>query len=404
MAQRQDLADHLDFSPGLSFQKEVCQRFGRSVHHPSSSPDGSFLLLATFRRYTFWLTEDLVALALQSCLSGTASGFHVKFQSDRHFRFSVSCKDVGFHVYWLRRFIGASFDVYFHLWSNGAPPWEREKLLWEQEQLKEWTFVQSKKQKHARPMEDKPTRRVRFAPKLVHDSPVKLHQPPMQSDFIHFGAFKVPMDTPVNLVFGQLKKDLGSKTDVLHDPESQACSSHHRGFQNSNQSAGNGASRPCGKCLRPGHAARFCRSVWRCRDCFKLGHKATWCRTAAKPKLFWAPKPVKGVAGMSQALGFSTETDDRDSSVTSPVASPFDSSSSPSNSSSATPAGDPPLPTKPEGMHVQHGWARPARARVALGGEPPRRHEEYAIITMEPEPHPQQVAGILEDISEFLQL
>ena len=42
----------------------------------------------------------------------------------------------------------------------------------------------------------------------------------------------------------------------------------------------------------------------------------------------------------------------------------------------------------PQGMHVQHGWERPARARVALGGEPPRRHEEYAIIELEPLPPP----------------
>ena len=133
MAQWQELADQLDFSPGLSFQDEVCRRFGRSVHHPSSSPDGSFFLLATSRRFTFRLTEDSVALALQSCLGGAASGFHVNFQSDRHYRFSVSCKAIGFHVYQLRHFIGSHFDVYFHLWSNGAPHWEREKLLWEQE-------------------------------------------------------------------------------------------------------------------------------------------------------------------------------------------------------------------------------------------------------------------------------
>ena len=55
-------------------------------------------------------------------------------------------------------------------------------------------------------------------------------------------------------------------------------------------------------------------------------------------------------------------------------------------------------------MHVQHGWEQPARARVALGGEPPRRHEEYAIIELEPLPPLQQVQALLEEIVEFLQL
>jgi hypothetical protein len=142
-----DLVSKLDFSPGIIFREDVLRRFGASVHHPSSNPEGSFILLATFRRYTFRLTESSVSFALATCLGGSPAGFHVQFLSERHFRFSVSCKKVGFHVYGLRRFIGSSFDVYFHLWNNGVPHWEREKRLWEIEQEKEWTKLKSKRQK-----------------------------------------------------------------------------------------------------------------------------------------------------------------------------------------------------------------------------------------------------------------
>jgi hypothetical protein len=88
---------------------------------------------------------------LQSRLGGLASDFHIQFQSDRHFQFSFSCKSVGFMIYNLKRFIGDCFDVYFFLWSSGALHWEREKFLWEQEQLSEWTYVTSKKQKQSVP-------------------------------------------------------------------------------------------------------------------------------------------------------------------------------------------------------------------------------------------------------------
>jgi hypothetical protein len=90
-----DLVKDWDFSLGKSFQAEVLHRFSSSVHHPSSSPDGSFLLLVVFRRFLFRLTEESVALALHCCLGGTPAGFHVTFESDRHFRFSVANKHVG---------------------------------------------------------------------------------------------------------------------------------------------------------------------------------------------------------------------------------------------------------------------------------------------------------------------
>ena len=114
-----DLAKKLDFSHGKKFRKEILH-FGSSVHHTLATPSRSFFLLVTFRGYTFRLTEESVAFALASCLGGAPAGFHVQYQSDRHFCFSVANKAVGFHVYSLRRFIGNHFDAYFHLWRDGS--------------------------------------------------------------------------------------------------------------------------------------------------------------------------------------------------------------------------------------------------------------------------------------------
>lgn len=90
----------------------------------------------------------------------------------------------------------------------------------------------------------------------------------------------------------------------------------------------------------------------------------------------------------------------------SPAGNPSPSSVSPSASASPPSSSvqpselpvDPPTPPPmtnfvcnpqaflPDGAHIEHGWQRPACSRVALGGEPPRRHEEYAIVTLHPEP------------------
>jgi hypothetical protein len=58
--------DGWDFRHGRRFESEVVRLFGSLVHHPSSSPVGSFLLLTIFRRSSFRLNEELVGMALHS--------------------------------------------------------------------------------------------------------------------------------------------------------------------------------------------------------------------------------------------------------------------------------------------------------------------------------------------------
>jgi hypothetical protein len=61
-----------------------------------------------------------VSLALHSVLGGTLAGLHVMYVKDRHYRFSVASKQVGFAICALKRIISDHFDVYFHLWRDGG--------------------------------------------------------------------------------------------------------------------------------------------------------------------------------------------------------------------------------------------------------------------------------------------
>jgi hypothetical protein len=196
MGSSSDLVDRLDFNIGLEFQDEILHCFHAPVHHPFPSPDGSFFLLATFRRFLFRLTEESVALAVQSCLGGRASDFHIKFLNTNHFRFSVFSKEVGFQIYRKRRVITSSFDIYFHLWSNGTPHWEKEKREWEIEQEKEWTKVLSKAAKKeaakkAAKINPQHKKKVCFAEKLVQSPPRPQHHKLVS---LVFGSFGMEVD------------------------------------------------------------------------------------------------------------------------------------------------------------------------------------------------------------------
>jgi hypothetical protein len=137
-----------DFSKGRAFEDAVFSSYMSSVHHPSSSPSGAFHLLAVFHRFTFWLTDASVSLVLHACLGGAPTGFHVEFLKDRHYRFSVASRKVGFAVSDLKRIITPHFDVYFHLWRDGGANWECELRLWKEEEAASWQTVLHRRNRH----------------------------------------------------------------------------------------------------------------------------------------------------------------------------------------------------------------------------------------------------------------
>jgi hypothetical protein len=83
-----------------------------------------------------------VATILQSVIGGSAELFRVLPLGGRVFRFSVSSRVVGFHIYGLRSFDCSSFKVFFNLWHGGGPNYIAEFRRWEAEEQAKWTTVQ----------------------------------------------------------------------------------------------------------------------------------------------------------------------------------------------------------------------------------------------------------------------
>jgi hypothetical protein len=187
-----------DFSAGRSFETEVFHRFGSSVHHPSSSVHGSFFLLAVFRRSVFRLTEESVGMAFHSVLGG----FHIRCIKPCHFRFSVASRNVGFLICNLRRITTASFDVYFHLWRDGGVNWQREILLWEEEEEPSWTMVSRKK--------NRAPKKVHFSSPIRQSSPRKKSSPLLAHRSINFGNVRCNLPSDSSHSKGSHQPEAGS--------------------------------------------------------------------------------------------------------------------------------------------------------------------------------------------------
>jgi hypothetical protein len=140
-----DLARKLDFSYGRKFKADVKKRLASTVHPLGKS--NHFLLVVSFGRANFKLTEAMAGIALESCIGGIAEDMAVKCLNERVFRFSVASKAVGFMIFNLRFFSCPSFKCFFHLWSNGGPSWYKEFSKWQFECDKEWVLVSPNKKR-----------------------------------------------------------------------------------------------------------------------------------------------------------------------------------------------------------------------------------------------------------------
>jgi hypothetical protein len=188
-------------------------------------------------------------------------------------------------------------------------------------------------------------KKVRFANRLVQDSPKPKHKP---SQFLRFGSFNVPLDQAPKNFSGFSFGGSSSQSDVsisrvykrLHvDLENchvdgsfehgstvrrvTPCSSQPDFYPLSDQQAVNsnsnlvfyGPNLPCGKCLSPDHRASNCALPFRCKSCFRYGHKARYCFTASKPRIMWAPKSP---AHPENVLGKENPNDHLDTRVETP--------------------------------------------------------------------------------------
>lgn len=61
-----------------------------------------------------------------------------------------------------------------------------------------------------------------------------------------------------------------------------------------------------------------------------------------------------------------------------------------------------PAPFVPEGLEVED-WARSARGRIIVFSNPPRRHEDYAIVTMLPPPQQHLLYEAMDEVVDYFE-
>lgn len=180
----------------------------------------------------------------------------------------------------------------------------------------------------------------------------------------------------------------------------------------------------CTWCFSLNHICFDCKSAPRCAACFKVGHKFKACVTKSRPKIFWRPK--SNIQCEKPLVENEEARMNSESPLNSPTVfiNPIDISARPSDSCAlehATPHIETLLlpendqeeedmanfavnsePFVPDGLEVKD-WARLACGRIVISGNPPRHHDEYAIITVLPPTQQNHLYEAMDEVVHYFE-
>jgi hypothetical protein len=295
----------LDFSHGMNFAKETRRNFHLDVH--PSGDSGHFIMVVSFGRAQFRLSDDNVGLVLEAVLGGFCDSFKVSALSERVFSFCVSSKRVGFQILKLRKFVCPKFKCFFHLWGRGGPNWKREFKIWQQECEEEWTLISPSKRRVQLGLRalKKPApksilhstmgsyrKKLNFAESLCYEACNGYQDPKMPRKMGVLIHESVAASSKAMIPFGNINLDpfvdsappSSDLTGSHHESVSPSLSEDlhsdlHDNLDGLEQLVEDMAFQfwECSRCLSMGHKVAACTNDIRCKKCFRYGHIGKSC-------------------------------------------------------------------------------------------------------------------------------
>nr|CAB3503336.1 unnamed protein product [Digitaria exilis] len=162
-----------------------------------------------------------------------------------------------------------------------------------------------------------------------------------------------------------------------------------------------------------------------CQALRRYGHRFKFCFTRARP-ISWRPKSRdeserselavedSGSEGEESTVhsisspNCSFATENPSSGDVSTIPLPDNPCSNPTSPEFDLPEADmanfvvDPTPFIPEGLEVEE-WARPARGRIVISGNPPHRHEEYSIVSFLSHPPQHLLYDTMDEVVDFFE-